>query len=447
MDARLLQPATWLPHLEKLRTDLPERAVSHRFSGTFGRQSYGGGEYYRTADGEEFQERGDGRHTAMDVLRALSDLAPAGEAGVTIAVDRNGPSRVVLYDPPDGVSTGGLGAPIGSVVLRPGTVPAPYRRLPEPHRSAWDAGMDPAWLAGVVRQALPDASGLSDEQLREWEQRSRCVLPPDVRALYRTAAGGDLVLGGSSAENDDDEDAAYVMRILPLGEQDPHWTPQARFLGWEFGATEVVAPDPAGRVQPLAFSPAWVPIGDDWGGNLYVCDLAPGPRGTIGQLLFVDHETLSGATWVASSLTAFVKQRTPDVPGPAGAPESLKVRIGTHTRQSLADVTPDTEVLIVNRVDQPVDLTPLAGHPRLRTLEIAPGPVTGVQTLHRLPALEYLATNLATWRFLIDRNLVPERLLAAGFRDADADWPETVGVANHLLARWGRPPIAEHVVL
>ena len=41
-------------------------------------------------------------------------------------------------------------------------------------------------------------------------------------------------------------------------------------------------------MQALAVSSAWVVIGDDWGGNLYVADLAPGPTGTYGQVLFVD---------------------------------------------------------------------------------------------------------------------------------------------------------------
>lgn len=430
MDSRLLLPATCSGH----------------FSGTLGQGSFGGSEHYLDDAGGEFQDDRDGDvYAAMDLLAELSDLAPPTEVGVTIDVGRLAPPRVVLYEPPgtDTVSIGGYGAPIAAVVLRDGALPEPYRRMPEAHRCPVDAGMDPEWLAGVVHRALPEATGMTEEDLRAWEQRSRCDLPADVRALYRTAAGGDLIL--SPSDRPDDE-GRYIMRIQPLDRPDPYWTPQARFGGWEFGATAAVGGDPDGRVQPLGFSPAWVPIGDDWGGNHFVVDLAPGPDGTTGQILFVDHETTAGASWVAPSLTAFVADPPDgyDPPPPAGV---RRVRIGDHTDETLTDVTAETEVLIVNRVAVPVDLTSLAGHPRLRTLEINPGPVTGIEVVRHLPALEYLATDLATWRQLIDRQMVPERLLAAGFQDLTARWPENVAVANELLARWGRPGITEHVVV
>lgn len=67
------------------------------------------------------------------------------------------------------------------------------------------------------------------------------------------------------------------------------------FQAWTYSATEVVAPDTHGRMQQLAASPAWFVIGDDGGGNLHVVDLAPGPQGTFGQVLFVDHEMSAGA--------------------------------------------------------------------------------------------------------------------------------------------------------
>lgn len=443
MDPRLLSPATWAEPLARLRDALPEGAVSCRFSGTLGRSSRGGSESYRRQDGEEFHDWGRDRYTGMDLLGELAELAPSVPVGLTIDVDQLAPPRVMVYElPGQQVVSTGFRSPIASVVLQQDALPAPYRRLPERHQCSWDAGMDPQWLAGVVHRVLPDATGLTDEQLQAWEQRSRCVLPPDVRALYRTAASGDLIIG----QSDEGENAGYVMRILPLGEPDPYWRADARFGGWEFGSTEAFGVDPAGRVQPLGFSPAWVPIGDDWGGNYFVADLAPGPNGAIGQILFVDHETNGGATWIAPCLTAFVAS-PPRSYGRLPAPGPLKARIGNHTDQTMADVTPETEVLIVNRVDEPVDLAPLAGHPRLRTLEINPGPVTGIEVVGRLPALEYLAADLATWRYLLDRQLVPSRLLAAGFTDTGAEWAENVETANQLLARWGRPQIAVHVVV
>ena len=447
MDPRLLSPATWTEPLERMRAALPEAAVSSRFSGTLSQSSFGGGERYLDESGDEFYLRRDGvQYSAMDALDAVSDLAPQAPLGVSIEVGRTTPPKVVLYElPGEEVVNTGFSSPISAVVLRAGALPEPFRRLPEIHPRPWDQSMNPEWLAQIVREALPDATGMSEEQLQTWEQRHRCVLPPDVRALYLAAAQGDLIRPPKAGAETDSE-ADYVMRIFPLGREDPYWRADARCGGWQSGANEVVGADPSGRVQALGFSPAWVPLGDDWGGNYFVADLAPGPNGTIGQILFVDHETNSGASWVAPSLTAFVANPPQSYGGDLPPAAGLKVRIGNHTSETLASVTPETEVLIVNRVDEPVDLSGLAGHRRLRTLSITPGPVSGVRTIPDLPALEYLETNLATWRFLLDRDLVPDRLLAAGFDDLRADWPGLVAVANELLRRWGRPTITEHVI-
>ncbi|MFT3887961.1 MAG: SMI1/KNR4 family protein [Arachnia sp.] len=448
MDSRLLHRDIWVGPLEELRAGLPERAASVAFSGEMSRGGFGGSEVCRTSLGETFyRERGEG-YSSMDLLRAVKEYADNTSVGVAVTVDRYAAPKVVLYEiPGDGsVSTGGIGAPIGSVVLRPGAVPEPYRRLPARYPSHWDSTMDPAWVSTVVRQCLPEGQGMTPQQIQEWERRTSCMLPPDVRAMYETATSGDLIKPVVPGDPDsEDDDSRYLMRLFPLGHDDEYWCPDGRYGSWHYGASEVAGPDPTGRVQSLAFSPAWVPLGDDWGGNYFVSDLAPGPNGRIGQILFVDHEESSGASWVAPSLTAFLANppSSYEMP-PAAGP--LKVRLGGSDRDIVGTVTPETEVLIVNRVDQPVDLSVLAGHPRLRTVEIDPGRATGIDVVQQLPALEYLAVDLPTWRYLIDRDLVPGGLLAAGFEGRDATWAEVVDVANTLLTRWNRPPIIEHTI-
>ncbi len=106
-------------------------------------------------------------------------------------------------------------------------------------------------------------------------------------------------------------------------------------------------------MQQLAASPEWFVVGDDGGGNLYVVDLAPGPQGTFGQVLFVNHEMSAGARWLAPSLTELLTER-PATLAKLGPEGGLLVRVGSHSGKTLADVQPMTEVLYT----PPVTLTP-----------------------------------------------------------------------------------------
>ncbi|MYX24009.1 SMI1/KNR4 family protein, partial [Streptomyces sp. SID8380] len=53
----------------------------------------------------------------------------------------------------------------------------------------------------------------------------------------------------------------------------------------------------------------------------------------------------------------------------------------------------------------------------------------------------------AEWRALLAADAVPRGLLAAAIEPGRADSPlTTVALANEILGRWERPPIAEQVV-
>ena len=45
-----------------------------------------------------------------------------------------------------------------------------------------------------------------------------------------------------------------------------------------------------GTYQAKYWCESWVPIDANGGGDGYIMDLAPGPKGKIGQILFLDHE-------------------------------------------------------------------------------------------------------------------------------------------------------------
>ncbi|HMR12459.1 MAG TPA: SMI1/KNR4 family protein [Arachnia sp.] len=423
----------WLPFAEALRRTAPDGTAETVFTGTLSPSSWGGS----TLDDGDHEARWadrsrESRDLLHDAVGPLLALTGGREHGARVAVTATGDVRVRIVDIPVDASfsmSGGL----GSIVLVEGACPEPYRREPVDHDRPASPDVDPGAVTALVSAALPDASGASAEALDAVEARLGRRLPSDVRALYLAAGDGELVL--ATGEEVDDEEVLYGLRIAPLDSDAARYLdPVARYLDWSFGATEVVAPDPAGRVQALAVSSAWVVIGDDWGGNLYVADLAPGPTGTYGQVLFVDHETSAGASWVAPSLTELLAGRPVEVGRPGTVPG-----MSVHR---LDDVTPSTEVLRLGAAEA-VDLGPLAGHPRLRTIVVEPGAATGLDALARVPALEYLAADAETWRAMLDAGQVPPSLLAAGFTPShgEVDLLGQIAVANSLLERWGRPRI------
>lgn len=49
--------------------------------------------------------------------------------------------------------------------------------------------------------------------------------------------------------------------------------------------------EPNEYIQSCFFDKAWIPIDADGGGNGHLIDLNPGPKGTVGQVVFLCHET------------------------------------------------------------------------------------------------------------------------------------------------------------
>ena len=422
----------WLPFADALRRTAPAGTGETVFDGTIGRSSWGG----RTLDdGDAVRRHADRSKESRDLLRdAVQPLMRAVDrtVGVRLRVAAGGDVGVRLVEVPQQVEFA-MSSGLKSVVLVPDAVPEPYRRTPVDHGRPVSQAADPDAVTTVVRAAMPDARGVSAGDLHAVELDLGRSLPPDVRALFLAANAGELILPSS----DDDDGLFYGLRIIALddAEDRAYLAPLARSLSFGNGATEVMPRDPAGRVQPLATSPAWFAVGDDWGGNFYVVDLAPGPNGTYGQVLFVDHEMLSGARWIAASITELLTQRPVDL-APAGDAAGLSV-------WQVSDVSDTTEVLRLAKRSDAADLSAIAQHPRLRSLAVDPGKATGLDVVTQLPALEYLALDASAWQTLVDADRVPSGLLCAGFTplhgstDADAQ----LVVANTLLARWNQPTI------
>ena len=70
--------------------------------------------------------------------------------------------------------------------------------------------------------------------------------------------------------------------------------------------------NPPDAIRPDWWNRSWIPISSDGSGNLECIDLAPGPAGTVGQIIDFDHET-TDRTVLASSFREWVSQFVNDV--------------------------------------------------------------------------------------------------------------------------------------
>lgn len=135
----------------------------------------------------------------------------------------------------------------------------------------------------------------------------------------------------------------------------------------------------------------------------------------------------------------------PEAQTAAGSDPDAPGRLTVHGRSgtTVADAhQPGIVEVQVGAVAEPVDLSPLAGHLRLRSLSAVPASVTGIEVVAWLTALRHLSLGRHDWRRLIDEARVPPGLVAAGVSTfGDADVGSCLGVANELLARWGAPMI------
>jgi cell wall assembly regulator SMI1 len=141
------------------------------------------------------------------------------------------------------------------------------------------------------------------ERIADAEQRLGLSFPEPLRQLY---------LRHDGQENEVTEDGQRVLatgafnhcRWLPLRSVLSDWQLWNDLL--ECGDIPADNPDAdAERCQPVWWSPSWIPISHDYGGNYECVDLDPGPMGQVGQIVYMDHECGGGgvlapdlATWI-----------------------------------------------------------------------------------------------------------------------------------------------------
>ncbi|CAM5292886.1 SMI1/KNR4 family protein [Streptomyces griseomycini] len=410
-----------------------------------------GREGWRSSSG--FRPRGRASAAEREAVERVRDaLVAVGAESVTFSarVAPSGRTRLRVMSPGPAVESGPADG--GTLLLVEGAVPEPWRRLPDPTPAARPApSADPAALERRLRQRLPGAIGAGDEEIAAAEARLGLTLPDELKALYRVVRGR-----WEDREQDPRErDAVYDTVGCELVALDDLYVadPASRPAPWRFAACEAAVTPPDAAVQGLVGSPGWIVFGDNGGGDRIAVDLTPGPAGHTGQIVLIDHEAFTGAELIADSLTDLVRRTKPrgrqrGRSRDRGERPAVAHVNAAHLRSAEAAAHPDLEVLRIGVWDDPpVDLTPVIGLPRLRTLTAYPGTLADPRQIGRLTGLEYLEVGPAEWRTLLDAKAVPRGLAAAGISTHGLrDHGQLTDLSNDILALWGRPPIVRTVI-
>ena len=151
-----------------------------------------------------------------------------------------------------------------------------------------DVAEDLARIARSVAARMPEsgplfASPATAAAVAQTEAALGFSLPDDVRALYELADGqadGPSLLNAFSLMSLAEmvEAAAFLNDFFPDGynEENPDHAP--------------IEPD-AG-IKPTWWSPYWVPLMTNDGGDYYCADLDPADGGTVGQIIAYFHDEI-----------------------------------------------------------------------------------------------------------------------------------------------------------
>lgn len=403
-------------------------------------------------DGVVDEEAGDWDGPALTALFALTEVDPRRTMAVRVRVSDAG-ADVTTVRSGDGIELQQLRHPETVVVeLVPASLPAPYRHQPGPADYARPASptADAGFVAAYAAAEIHDPGApVSAQALAAVEARLGVALPEEVRALFAVAGSGSLPVRqldearrlAAAGEEPDDGPETFWESLLPPDQDGSYPTAAARSSSWQFGALEVLPADPQRRLFASAHSEAWFPIAGE-GGEYMVVDLAPGPGGNVGQLLWVPRFPNAGAVWVAPSLAHALRHGYADLSVPDPAPGALLNIDGTRG-WGAAQVAPHVEVVRINAAA--VDLTPLRDKPRLRTVVLAEmgDARAAADVFATLPALEYLEAPADAIRRLGALGRLPGTLQAVGLKiEPDASWEDTIALIDALRGLRGLPGAA-----
>ncbi|MFD6229797.1 SMI1/KNR4 family protein [Streptomyces sp. NPDC060232] len=452
-DASVNDFATWAPVLRLLRAEQARGRTARpvRVAGRIGRSGWSLALTRRMPPPGRAAQVDDMQEEFEAVERVRGALADAGvdDASFTADIEPTGKTALRLLGPSPAVEPG-IGTPHpGALILVDGSLPEPWRRLPEPAPGAAPApSADLELLERTLRERLPHAIGATEQEIAAAEARLGVALPDELKVLYRVTRARWEDLGGDHEA----AMAAFTAVSCELFDLDGLHVADAasRYCRWEFAAMEAVATSPDAMVQGLVGSPGWIAFGDNGGGDRLAVDLTPGPGGYKGQIIMLSHEESVGAGLVADSLTDLVLGRFGAEPGGSGErrpPAVARVNVASLSSVEAA-AHPGLEVLSIGVWDDaPLSLAPVIGLPRLRTLTAYPGTLADPLEIAELTGLEFLELGPEEWRVLLDAGAVPRSLSAAAIEvHGDQDPLPIVALANEILGLWGRPQIIQTVL-
>lgn len=121
-------------------------------------------------------------------------------------------------------------------------------------------------------------AGASEEQVKVAESTLGLSLPADVRESYCLHDGSE----------NDYAILPWGFHLLSLAKVVEHWSMWRTHAGKRFW--EGVVTTPKGPIQPVHWSPNWIPISHNNGGDHQCVDLAPVTGGMVGQVIGFSHE-------------------------------------------------------------------------------------------------------------------------------------------------------------
>jgi hypothetical protein len=126
------------------------------------------------------------------VERVQGAMADVGLDDISFVGEMSSTGRTVLYLLRFGPAVeAGMGPHPGSLILVEGSVPEPWRRLPDPVPGAAPAASgDPALLERTPRERIPGATGAIEAEIAAAEARLSVALPDELKVLYRVRGGG-----------------------------------------------------------------------------------------------------------------------------------------------------------------------------------------------------------------------------------------------------------------
>lgn len=352
--------------------------------------------------------------------------------------------------------------------------------------------------AALLGHQEPLAPPVSAAALDEAERDLGRRLPADLRALY-------LIADGQDEDQDHLFDGHSWLSLESLVSLKDEFS-ERPWYGWNLEWDAVVYDtDPPGTVRRCGGHPAWLPFATRGDGNHLAVDLAPAGNGRPGQVIEIGRDYDDGPLHVAESVTALLGHYLALLDQSAYQHDGDHLQLCDPAEDSpreaieseLPDPVPPTlQALHLNDATSPVDLTPLAAAPRLRRLHLNRCSTTDLTPLHALPVealritmetgdltpladhphlasldlgatvpidisplrtvpnlrgldlsradvrnltvladlpgLRFLALNRRQWALLLDRGKAPATLAAAQLTDADASLGEALTWAADL---------------